>query len=29
MKGKIIAAGVGAFQAFIIGGLLYEAEEDA
>lgn len=25
MKGKIIAAGVGAFQAFIIGGLLYEA----
>lgn len=25
MKGKLIAAGVGAFQAFIIGGLLYEA----
>lgn len=25
MKGKLIAAGVGAFQAFIVGGLLYEA----
>ena len=25
MKGKLIVAGVGAFQAFIIGGLLYKA----
>lgn len=25
MKGKLIAAGVGAFQAFIVGGLFYEA----